>query len=406
MFNAIILLLMPTARYLNLLYKEVREAVNCSIKENSLVKNSRFIQLFRQGTNVKFPVSFKNIKNLPNQLIYLFIKNGKMKTKILLPFFTLLFMSGRSQDKSALLYDVMQVSEVKWDSTLGIPYKMVPGANLGATSFSVVDHTRIAYLSNATSEIIITNRATGKAVRKFQVVFAPRDFVYDKGHFYVLSENLVTVYDSTGKETRNIPIPDSYLGIERLTRYGDATYLVLPSGNSLVIESAGEPIQSKEFEGVITDAGYFVKTQFTGINSYSLKVTMTDKSYEKIFFTDKKIAGVFVVGTTRKRIVLDVQTFISENPIFVERSILSIELKTDEIGNIVSKTNVPDIYYVLSNRDVYATGAGEIYNMVSAPSGLFVFSLSEIKSGITRDYPITLRRTKYYFTNHLLKIDN
>ena len=159
------------------------------------------------------------------------------------------------------------------------------------------------------------------------------------------------------------------------------------------------------FEGVITDAGYFVKTQFTGINSYSLKIIMPDHYYERVFFTDRKIAGVFVVGATKNRIVLDVQTFLSEGPILVERSILSIELKTDGIGTVVGKTKVPDTYYVLSNRDIYTTAAGDIFNMVSAPAGLYIFSLSEVKSAVTRNYPKSLRTLKYHFNDHLLKID-
>lgn len=329
----------------------------------------------------------------------------KMKIKILLPLFILLYISSRGQDKPASAYDVVEVSSAKWNNELGIPYKKVPGANLGATSFSVVDHSRIAYLSNATNEIIITNKSTGMKALKFQVTFAPRDFVYDDDHFYVLSESQVTVYDSTGKAVKKFLIPDSYLGIERLTRYGDATYLILPSGNSLLIESAGESIQPKEFEGVITDAGYFVKTRFAGVNSYSVKIIMPDNTYEKIFFTDKKVAGVFVAGATQNGIVLDVQTFLSEGPISVERSIISIELKPDGIGGITTKLKIPDTYYVLSNRDVYTTADGHIFNMVTAPSGLYIFSLSKVKSAFTKNYPKSLRTSKYHFNDQLLKID-
>src|SRR5207244_150657 len=119
----------------------------------------------------------------------------------------------------------------------------------------------------------------------------------------------------------------TYLGVERLARFNNATYLLLPSGNSFNIESG------KESSGWITSAGHSVVTKLNGDNSYSVKIiTAGKKNFEKIFNNDKPVAGVYVVGATKNRIYLDVQTYISQSPITVERHIVSVDLNQKGIG--------------------------------------------------------------------------
>jgi hypothetical protein len=297
-------------------------------------------------------------------------------------------------------WNVQEISSSKWNSQDGLPYMEAPGINLGATSFEVIIENKIAFLSNASNEIIITDKSTGKAIKKFPVSFAPRDFVYDKGFFYVLDEKMVTAYNEDGKMTKQLSFPNTYLGVERLARFNNETYLLLPSGNSFKIEMA------KEYTGWITPAGHFVITKLNGDNSYSIKVITTGgKSFEKKLNTDKTIAGVYVVGATKNRIYLDVQTYISQSPISVERNIIAVELNTKGVGNIVASIKVPDCYYVLSNNDFHVSANGSVLNMVTTPQGAFVYSLTEVKSGKATGYPASLLATKYHFNDHLIQVE-
>lgn len=301
-------------------------------------------------------------------------------------------------------WNVQEVTMIKWDLQDGLPYKEVPGANLGATSFQIMDDNKIAFLSNATSEVIITNN--GKVVKKIPVAFAPRDFVYNNGVFVILNESLINVYSQQGSLVNKFPLPNFALGVERLACFNNSTYLLLPSGNSLKIESAGLPVEPKEFEGWVTSSGDFVATKITGDNSYSINVTTaTGKSFEKTFNTNKKVAGVYVVGATANSVTLDIQKFTSEDPIGVEREIVSLELNKNGLSTIVTSIKVPDCYYVLSNKDFYVSTDGSIFNMVTSPEGAYVFSLTNSKLGNTQNYPTTLLATKYHFNDHLVQVE-
>ena len=135
-------------------------------------------------------------------------------------------------------YAVKEICKTQWDTPKGLRYKKVAGANLGVTSFEVMDKNRIAFLSDASNEIIITEKSNGNALSRFTVADVPRDFVYDKGNFYVLFEKTVVVYDEKGTNLKTIPYPNSIVGVERITRHNNLTYLLLPSGTSIPIESA------------------------------------------------------------------------------------------------------------------------------------------------------------------------
>lgn len=313
----------------------------------------------------------------------------------------------KSQNKDAITgWSVKEISKTNWGSPDGIPYIEVPGANLGATSFAVMDANRVAYLSNASNEIIITDKSSGKAIKNFPISFVPRNFVYDKGLFYVLDEYDVVVYDETGKNTNKFSFPDSYIAVVRLTRFNNSTYLLLPTGNSLMIESNGKFVTPKEYDGWITSSGLFVVSNLTGDKTYSLKIkTATGITSEKEYSTDIKVAGAFVIGSTENRLIMDVQMFISENPIIVERRIVAIELDKNGLGNIVASIKVPDCYYVLSFMDFYVSANGTLLNMLTSPGGIYVFSLEENNSMTAKGYPASIMETKYHFNDHLLKVD-
>ena len=98
------------------------------------------------------------------------------------------------QQKPVSGYSVEQVNFIKWDPDFGIPYNQVPGANLGSTSFAILDENRMAFLCNSTAEIVTTDKTNPNVITKFKVCVAPRDFIFDNDHFYVLSEQVESLF--------------------------------------------------------------------------------------------------------------------------------------------------------------------------------------------------------------------
>jgi hypothetical protein len=43
--------------------------------------------------------------------------------------------------------------------------------------------------------------------------------------------------------------------------------------------------------------------------------------------------------------------------------------------------------------------------MVTTPQGVYVFSITETKSGLTQKYPQAILDMKYHFNDHLIKED-
>lgn len=309
------------------------------------------------------------------------------------------------ESKHAINYAIREFINVSWDAHIGILYKRVPGMNLGVISFQVLDNNNSAFLSNSTNEIVIVSNISQKVLKRFPVVFAPRDFVFENGLFYILGERKVVVYDQSGNEVNRFSFPDKYAGTERITRIDNETYLLLPSGNSLKIESNKHLVEYHEQEGWITSNGSFISTAIEN-NSYSIKLrTSQGKLNQKEFISKKKVAGVFVVGSTDKRIILDVQYFLSENPVSVERYIVSIPFDENAISDILISKKLPDCYYVLSNKEIDIDKNGTVYNMITSPLGIRLFSLLETRNNDTNDYPVFLKEIKYHFNDHLIVVE-
>jgi hypothetical protein len=300
-------------------------------------------------------------------------------------------------------YAVKEICKTAWDSPKGLSYKKVAGANLGVTSFEVMDKKRVAFLSDAVNEIVIAEKLNGNALSRFVVAANPRDFVYDKNKFYVLCENAVFVYDEKGTLVKTISYRNSFVGVARITRYNNGTYLLLPSGNSVQIENAAGNQVTEAHKGWITASGAFISGKLNGTNSYMVQVNVNGKNYEKVFTSNFKTAGVYVVGCTQNTVVLDVQTYVSESPIQVERHLISIELNVQGLGEITSDIKMLDCYYVLSNKDVAPADDGSVLNMVSAPQGVLLFSLTPSADEKAPNYPTHLRTIKYHFNDHLLQ---
>jgi len=332
-----------------------------------------------------------------------------MKKITLITFFTLFACLCFSQNnvlKAA--FDVRKISFTKWDTHNGILYTQVPGANLGPTSFEVLDKNRIAFLCNSSNEIIVISSTNGEVISRFPVEFAPRDFSYDRGQYYILSEFNVDIYDESGKIVNNLSFSNTHVGIERITRFNNSTFLLLPSGNSLMIESNGKPIEPKKIDGWITSSGYRVVSKISGSNTYNVTLySLSGVKSDCEFRTEKAVAGVFVIGTSSNRVLLDVQTYLSENPISVERKIVSVGISDSCLNKIVTEIVIPNVYYVLSNKDFSVSPQGQTYNMITTPKGVFIFSLSEPESEkeVIHPYPDFITKESYQFNDHLLKVE-
>lgn len=330
-----------------------------------------------------------------------------MKKSIYLLFFLILLnIHCFTQNfSSANYFSVKMVSLTTWNSDNGILYSKVPGANLGATSFEVLANNMIAFLCNSSNEIVIVDAINGKAFTRIPIGHTPRDFCYDDGYFYVLGEYDLSIISIEGSVVNNIKFNKSFLGVERIARFNNSTYLLLPSGNSLMIESDGKSILTNEIEGWICATGVRIKTSLNANSGYNLTFyTEAGEKFENSYQTESKVAGVYFVGSSDGKIILDVQLFISENPINIERKILSIPISDMGLGKPLGEITIPNVYYVLSNRDFLLSLNGILYNMITAPEGVFIFTLSESIFGddVIHQYPESLINNPYHFNYHLL----
>src|ERR1035437_8060396 len=103
-----------------------------------------------------------------------------MKKNLLLFSMALCFLDMAYAQQSSMLglkrgYVVKEICKIQWDTPNGLRYKKVAGTNLGVTSFEIMDKNCIAFLSDASNEIIITEKLNGKALSRYTVANAPRD---------------------------------------------------------------------------------------------------------------------------------------------------------------------------------------------------------------------------------------
>lgn len=304
-------------------------------------------------------------------------------------------------------FSVKQLSNTAWNTSDGLLYKQVPGMNLGATSFQVMGASNAAFLSNASNQIIITDLVSGRVSTKFDVGIAPRDFIYENGKFYVLADFELDIYDTLGRLLQKVSYSRENVGVVQIVRYQNSTYLLLPNGNSLLIESNGLPVDNKEIEGNITSTGNRFITKMDGENSFTITaISAEGKTRQNTYKEEKKMAGVFIIGSVGDQLIIDVQTYVSESPISVERKIKSIKLNS-AVLEMGAELKVPDMYYVLANKEFYIAESGALYNMITAPSGTFIFELREVaaKSKSITYYPTFISRQAYHFNDHLLQTE-
>lgn len=316
-----------------------------------------------------------------------------MKKLLFVVIAVLLCIISFSQNKT---FDVSQELILNWNTNNSIPYSQVPGANLAATSFTKYNDSIFVFLCNSSNEIIFVNSKTNKITERHAINASPRDFYYEQNSFYVLYENSVIMYDSNCEKVNEFIFPKKYLGTERITRYNNSTYLLLPTGSSYCIE------ENHEYEGWISKSGNFVELKF---RSFMYNVTLLNLNISKTFNTEKKIAGIYLIDATFEKIILDIQYFNSENPVNVERNVVTISYNKTNINDSTALIKVPDVYYVLSNKDFILDNNNELFNLLSSPYNLYVFKLTETNKQINLNYPSILLKNKYHYNNNLIKGD-
>jgi hypothetical protein len=303
-------------------------------------------------------------------------------------------------------FGIKELLFIEWGHNPDFIYKKVPGANLSVTSFHVIDDSRVAFLSNSTSELIVVDSKIGNTIKKFNVEFAPRDFVYENERYYVLHERAVSVYDFDGQLTSTYPFGSKYVGVERILKVDNSIFLMLPSGNSLLIKSNKKGSEQVEFHGWMVNENYSFEAMFPSKNQYLIKLTDKEmRVIEKVYTNEKKIAGVFPIGISNNKLYIDVQIFVKEIPISVERRLIGIQINENELGKVILNQRIPDCYYVLSNKDFEVGYDGEIYQMITSPKGIHVFSFSKMDKETLHKFPDWLEKIKYHFNDNLIKVD-
>lgn len=107
------------------------------------------------------------------------IKRSSINIRILIFFLSIWYCSNCVFAQEVIrqaYFDVEELSLTKWNLDDGIKYKQVPGANLGVVSFDDLDSKRLAFLSNSSNEIVIVNKNDGRAIKRFKIFYASRDF--------------------------------------------------------------------------------------------------------------------------------------------------------------------------------------------------------------------------------------
>lgn len=290
---------------------------------------------------------------------------------------------------------------IPWNTVGGIPYSEVPGANLGAVSFAVLDSDRVAFLCNGVSQIRVFSVATGEMLQALPVAPAPRDLVFSDDQYYVLYAHHVTVYSSAGEETRKLAIPEGVNDAWRIAATGAAVQLWRANGSELTFTPNGTATETSSQAWTMPDGSQV----YSAIVEGQADVVLFREGMEarRRFSMANKVAGVFPIGTIDDKVILDVQTYVSENPVAVERFFMAIEI--DVPGSTCTLLRAPDSYFAYTDRDIYQNQDGELFHIISTPRGVHVYQLTLSESGALQDYPMEIRTLHYHYNDHLIKVD-
>ena len=244
-------------------------------------------------------------------------------------------------------------------------------------SLADVDNSGTAVIINSASDVKILN-SSGELKTIANDMYPTNATIDDNGNVYVLTDNqpsrpALVKYSAGGKIS--LPINSTFLksfvrGNENLFKpviYNDYLYLVrigqqvsykiAPIDNLNNINSAN----FEKFDGIYGITGERFSTKINSKdNNVSLNVISKDNTKKTFTFNVNNPAGFFFIGEDLAgNAYTNVQIYKSQSPLKVSSEIYKIDVN----GNIVSKIQLPEIYYGYSSNLLEVDASGNIWNL-------------------------------------------
>lgn len=291
--------------------------------------------------------------------------------------------------------DVAEVKSVPWGEN-GIQYLMVPGENLGVTSFSVADST-ITLLSNSSNEVITLNKSTSGIHSRFRLSYSPLDIAADKDRYYILGDQGLSIYSGNGEKLHQIGVDSPLLrNTVNIYRKHDSTFANVTAALHIPLESNSERIGNP----ALTDSNFNPAIDISADTTYLVTPDFHDSDHGTYSLTTHhKVAAVYLIYSDAKNLILDEQTWLSQAPISVERHLVWIVRLAHPV---VARLKIPNCYYVRVTKDfVYNNGA--VYQLLTSPEGARIFKLTFNFERKGTGYPGPINSCQYHYNDHLLK---
>lgn len=299
-------------------------------------------------------------------------------------------------------FTVNQICATPWgDEPSGLPYLQTPGLNVGVTSFIQISKTEVAYLANASNEIIKVNCLTGEIISRMKTIEYPIDFIYENSTYYVLTDTSIFTYDYLGNYLSQVHFSTSYIPI-KMSRSNGYTYLLLADGSSVAVEHKGKSANQMVFSGWISSDGTATSVSINPQTGYSVSMQKGSKQVASgTFSTDKRVGSIINIGSKDDVIYLELQLVLSESPVKADRWLVALKKEGDALV-LISSLHIPDIKYVYSVRNFIISENG-ILQLITSPEGALLFDVSLTDNiNEVKDYPENILSTHYHYRDHTL----
>lgn len=310
-------------------------------------------------------------------------------------------------------FDVRQISFTPWNNE-SLKFREYEDGFMGLYSFQVLDEDRIAFLLEG--RITVIGRQNGRVLSSFSFSPDAKDFIYENGKFYILSQEFsIDIYDESGKLLKSVPFErneDNYAF--NIVRQNNSTYiqtskiehddiadphfLIKPIVTvfSRPVEKNGLPVNGEKeklpfYPGLTVD-----QENSAGICS----VIITNKEGRTFNRSFPKDSDCYVIGMTNNTVIFGIDnTLPDQSPNGHKNRIQSVEFNSERgFGNISAEIVMPHASfdpYVRSKKEFYFSQGGALYQMLTTEDGIFIFELKETKLGVPHSsYPASLNTEK------------
>lgn len=300
------------------------------------------------------------------------------------------------------LFGEKPVSEIKWKD-IKVQKRIYGHTVATVTSYCLIDEDNLALLISEDRRIVIYSIKNQKPEREISLKSSPIDFTYDRGNFYLLDFNKLTIIGEGGNILQELlfKLPEQYpFAVERITRVNGRNFVQVANGSTWEITSNGLTEIDKEY--------WHFENGFTGrterIDPESFKVICRNNqlsldkeiSLKEIRLTDY-LATVRIVSIDNSQIIYDIETSSnkqSDNP----RRFLVF---TDFSGNFISKTEIPFVYFSAIKNSFIKSKKGILYSLM-ADDGMYFYEFSKEKHQI--NLPVGCRE-KHHYNSDLLNLE-